>query len=247
MATSPSPVAEGARIGAAGRLAGALFNPRSTFEDIARRPSWLPPVTLYCALALAVTAIYTQRVGWERFMREQFERNPQFTLLSREQQQARVEQASKTAPILGAVAAVAFNILGPLAVAGLLMVAFRILSGADLNYKASLGLVAHAYMPLAVSGLLAIVVLLLKDPEAVDLENLVSANAAAFLAGDAPRWLRVLGTSMDLFSFWAIGLLATAFSAANPKKIRMGGALAIVIGLWLVFVLVKTGLTAALS
>lgn len=247
MTTSPTSAPEEARIGAVGRLGGALFSPRPTFQDIARKPSWLSPVILYCVLALTVIAIFTQRVGWERFLREELERSAQFTQLPPDRQQARIEQAAKTAPIFGAVGAVVFNILGPVVVAGVLMAAFRTLSGAEVNYRACLGIVAHAYMPLGVSGLLAVVVLLLKDPETVDLKNLVSSNVAAFLGSDAPRWLQSLGSSLDLFSFWVIALLATGFSAASPKKIRVGSALGVVVAFWLLYVLAKAGLAAAFS
>ncbi len=245
-ATTSAPEAR-PRISAVGRIIGALFNPRATFEDIARAPSWLAPIILYCILGLAVTAIFTQRVGWEKFMRERFERSSQWSQLSPEQQQARLEGAVKTAPIFGSVFVVVANFLFPVVVAGVLMGAFRIASGAELQYKACLGIVSHANMPLGVSGLLGVLVLFLKDPATVDLENLVGSNVAAFLDSDSPRWLLSLGSSLDLFSFWVIFLLSLGFSAASPKKVTMGKALGLIVPLWVLYVLGKTGLAAAFS
>ncbi len=70
MATTPGPApAESSQIGTLGRMAGALFSPRSIFEDIAHRPGWVAPIVLLTILSLAVTAIFSQRVGWEQFMK----------------------------------------------------------------------------------------------------------------------------------------------------------------------------------
>ena len=41
----PAPVVEpAAKISPFGRIIGVLFSPKSTFEDIARKPSWILPV-----------------------------------------------------------------------------------------------------------------------------------------------------------------------------------------------------------
>jgi hypothetical protein len=43
MATATSAPDAQASIGTFGRLTGVLFNPKPTFVDIARRPTWLAP------------------------------------------------------------------------------------------------------------------------------------------------------------------------------------------------------------
>ena len=63
------------------------------------------------------------------------------------------------------------------------------------------------------------------------------------LASDAPKWLAALGSSLDLIWFWVMALIAIGFAAANPRKIKMGSAYTIVIGMWLVWVLIKVGLS----
>jgi hypothetical protein len=131
-----------------------------------------------------------------------------------------------------------------LVVAGVLLGAVNLLAGASLNFKSSLGIVSYAYMPGVLGGLLGILVLFLKDPSTIDLENLVASNFAALLTSDTSKWLIALAKSFDLFVFWILLLLAAGFSAANPKKISMGKALGVVVGLWLVFVIVRVGLAA---
>ncbi|MFZ3364843.1 MAG: hypothetical protein WA153_15465, partial [Candidatus Acidiferrales bacterium] len=104
-----------------------------------------------------------------------------------------------------------------------------------------------AWMPLTILGLLGIVVMFLKPPDTVNIQNLVASNVGALLSNSASMWLQTLCGSLDIFSFWVIGLLALGYSVARPKKLSMGTALAWVVGVWLVFVLVKTGLIAMIS
>jgi hypothetical protein len=87
----------------------------------------------------------------------------------------------------------------------------------------------------------------LKDPANVDLQNLVASNPGAFLAGDAPKWLAALLTSIDIFAIWNIALVGVGFSAINPKKLSFGKAFSIVLVLWIFYVAVKVGVIALLS
>jgi hypothetical protein len=102
-------------------------------------------------------------------------------------------------------------------------------------------------MPNVISGLLGIVVLLVKDPATIDLQNLVASNAGAFLADNSPKWLVALLTPVDLFSFWVMILMAIGYSAAAPKKLSFVKAFSWIFSLWVVYVLVRVGLTAAFS
>ena len=245
MASTAAPAPQGqASIGTFGRLTGALFNPKPTFADIARRPTWVAPVVLFCLLNVAVTAIFTQRVGWRSFMEKRFENNSNFQQLPQDQREQRLNQAAKTAPIFGYLFGVVGTPVVILLVAGILLGAFNLLAGASLNFKTALGIVSYAYMPGVLGGLLGILILFLKDPSTIDLENLVASNFAALLTSDVSKWLTALAKSFDVFAFWILFLLAIGFSAANPKKITMGKALGVVIGLWLVFVIVRVGLAA---
>ena len=49
MSSSPTVAGEAPEsTNAIGRMIGALFSPQKTFQSIARRPTWLPPVILAC-------------------------------------------------------------------------------------------------------------------------------------------------------------------------------------------------------
>lgn len=248
MATTTAAVPEAPQqIGALGRLVGAIINPRPTFEDIARKPSWLLPLLLLIILSLSITYIFGKRVGWRAFMEKQLAQNSRVQQLSPEQREQTLETQVKVAPIIGYV----FGVIGfPIVVvviAAIFMGIFNATSSAALDFKTSLGVITHSYTPFVIASLLGVLILCLKPPDQIDLQNLVASNAGTFLSSDAPKWLLALCTSLDIFTFWVLGLMAFAYSAVRPKKIKFGSALTWIVGIWVVFVLVKVGFAAMFS
>lgn len=240
---APEPAAP-AQIGTVGRLVGALFSPKQTFADIARSPSWIAPIVLICLVSIVIIAIFGQRVGWRSFMERQFANNKRIEQMSPDQRQQALEQAVKTAPIIGYVGAIVGTPIAAVVVAGILLGLFNVLAGAELKFKASLGIVSHSWMPGVVGGLIGILILFLKSPETIDIEHLVASNLGVVVSDESAKWLMTLATSIDLFTFWTIALMAIGFSAANPKKIKVGSAAAYIVLVWAVYVLIKVGWAA---
>jgi hypothetical protein len=56
-----------------------------------------------------------------------------------------------------------------------------------------------------------------------------------------------LGTAIDLFSFWIMVLIAMGFAAFNPKKIKMGSAIGMVLSVWAVYEAVRVGIAFIFS
>ena len=245
-AIAPEPALP-ASIGTFGRLVGALFSPKQTFADIARRPTWIAPIVLICLISIAITGIFGQRAGWRGFMEKQFAKNKSFEQLPPDQQQQRLDQAVKFAPIIGYVGAAIGTPVAAVVVAGILLALFNVLAGAGLKFKTALGIVAHSWMPGVVGGLVGILILFLRSPETIDLEHLVASNLGVAVSDESAKWLMTLATSIDLFTFWTIALMAIGFSAANPKKIKVGAAAAYIVLLWAVYVLIKVGWAAIFS
>lgn len=247
MPTSPSAVPEApAPINHLGRIFGAVFNPKPTFEEIAKRPSWVAPVCLLTIVWLALNIVLVRRVDWVEVSRQQIEKNKfvasRLEQLKPEQRQAAYERGASQARIGRYVRGV---VGWPLLVAvfgGIYLGAFKLLGGARINYVQSLSLVAHAYIPLGLRELVAIPVSLIKDLSAIDPENFLASNVAAFLPGDAAFWQTVLGASIDLFGIWSLVLIGLAFSAADPKKVHLGKGLGIAFVVWAVITLFFTGL-----
>jgi hypothetical protein len=238
-------------MGAFARVFGALFSPRATFEDIARKPGWLLPVLILIVLNLAVIGVFSNHVGWRAFIEKQDLQNrraqQQMAQMTPEKRQQMLDTQVKIAPIFGYVAGVIGVPIVFLIIGAVFMGIFNATASATLDYKTSVSIAAHAWMPFALLGLLGILVMYLKPPDTVNIQNLVASNVGALLSNSAPMWLQTMCNSLDIFSFWVIGLLAFGYSVARPKKLSMGTALGWVIGVWVVAVLIRTGIAAIFS
>jgi hypothetical protein len=248
MASSTTQTAEAPEsVHAVGRIFGALFNPRPTFESIARRPNWFLPVVLLSLIALGVVGLFSHRGGWPGFFQRQNENSSQFQQASPERQQQTLAAQLKYAPPV----AYAEAILGPAIVvvflAAIFLGIFNLALGTKLNFSTSMGIVSHALMTGLISGVLGILVIALKDPSTVDLQNLIASNAGAFLSNDSPKWMVALLGALDVFSFWTMILMAIGYSAAAPKKLSFGKAFISIFVTWLLYVVAKVGITAAFS
>lgn len=238
-------------IGAFGRVIGALFNPRPTFEDIARKPSWVVPMLILIVLNIGITTVFSHRVGWRAFMEQQIEKSrsaqQRMSQMSPEQRERTMETQAKVANVFGYVGGIVGVPVILMVIGAIFMGIFNATSSAELDLNTSMSVAAHAYMPFAIAALLGLIILCLKPPDAIDLQNLVASNPGAFLGSSAPQWLKSLCSSLDIFTFWVLGLMAFGYSVVRPKKIKMGSALTWIVGIWLVVVLAKAGIAALTS
>jgi Yip1 domain len=247
-AITPEPVPQ---VSSIGRIFGVIFSPKPTFESIVQRPTWILPLLLISVLSIVTVFIFGQRVGWRGFMIRQDQQNSrlqkQMDQMTPERRDKMLDQQTKIAPIFGYVGAVVGIFVVAVIVAAVLMVALNMMVGGGIRFMTSLGIVAHSWVPALIGGLLGIVVLFLKDPSTIDIQHLVATNAGAFLSDDAPKWQESLLSSFDLFTFWSMILMSVGYSAINPKKISFGKAFGTIVGVWLLYVIVKVGFAAAFS
>jgi hypothetical protein len=248
MATTPVPAPEAqATISPFGRIVGVFFSPRSTFEDIARKPSWVLPVVLMTVLGLVVGFVMNKRVDWREVASKRIEASPRASQLTAEQKEQQLAMSEKISPAIAYGIGLLAPILIAVVVGGVMLGAFNLLGGANANYKVSIAIVSHAYVVSILSSLLFILILFLKPPGTVDLENPVAANLGAFLPDGTSKPLVTLGTAIDLFSFWIICLIGIGFSAFNPRKLKTGGAIGIVFVVWAVYEAVRVGISFIFS
>jgi hypothetical protein len=234
--------------GAFGRVVGALVSPRPTFESIATKPTWLLPFLLLMAINLMLVFSFSHRIGWRSIIEKQLANNSQFQQLTPAQQQERIASGLKLAPVLGYAGGIVGNIIVLLIVAGLFLFAFNIVFGSGIKFKQSFGIATHAFMPGVLKGLIGLVVVWVRPPEGINIQNLVMSNVGAFLPAGEPLWLQTLTSSLDLFVFWIIVLLAIGYAAASAsRKVKFGAALAVVVVIWLVFLLGWVGVLAAIG
>jgi Yip1 domain len=235
----PSP----AGMGEFARITGVFFEPAKTFQDIAERPRWIVPMLLVIAFTLAYMTLYSQHVGWDRMIRHQLENNSRVAQLSVEQREQAIATQSRLAPIFGYVGAfVGVPIYYTVSAAVLLAIVAGIMS-APVKFKQVFAVMSYAGLIGLVSGTLAIVVMFLKNPDDFNMQNPLVFNPGAFMdPNTGSKFVYSLATSLDLFSFWGILLIAIGLKAAGGKKLSFGGALFAVILPWAVFVLGKSAL-----
>jgi hypothetical protein len=236
------------KVNAFSRVVGVIFSPKPTFQSIVRRPGWLLPTVLLCLSSLAYIIAFGSRPGaWAQYMQRQFDRSSRVQQLSDQQRQQALAMQLKITPIITPVIVVVVTFASLMVVALILWGLFSAGAGLKLGFKQSLGIVSHAWMPYFFSGLLATVVTLLKDPADVDLEHPLASNVGAFLPSGTSKFLLTFCQSLDIFTIWVLCLVAVGFAAIAPKKLKFGGALTTIVVAWLVYVLIRSGLTAAFS
>jgi len=234
-------------MGELARLTGVVWSPGTAFRDIAARPRWWPPLVTLVLASLVFTYTFTQRVGWERFFRQQAETNSRMRDLPADQKEQTLAAQMRFGPIISYAAIVVGFPIMALAIAGVFLLLFRTVFGAELSFRQALAIVCYAWVPLLFGSIMALAVMLLKNPEEFDLQYPTLTNIGAFLdPASTPKWLLSLGTSIDIFTIWVLILLATGFAAAG-RKISWGSSFACVMGTWAVYVLVKMGWAAAFS
>jgi hypothetical protein len=230
-----------------GRIIGVLFSPKPTFEDLARKPSWLLPVILLAILGSIVAIGLNQKMNWREYVAQQIEKGPGAAQLTPEQKEQRISTGAKIAPYTTYIFGVPAPIVIVLIVAGVMLLAYNVLAGAAVTYKTALGIVSHAFVPVILGNMLFLVVLFLKPPGTLDLENPVATNLAAFLPEGLPKWLDAAAKNIDIFVIWITLLIAIGFAAASPRKLKGGKSFTIAFGMLLVWILLRMGLAFIFS
>src|SRR6202790_5874914 len=112
MVTTAVPVSPESQpsMGAMARILGVLFSPKNTFDDIVRKPSWLPPILVLTILSLMVSFALNQRIDWREVASQRIEKSSRASQLSPEQKEQQLSISAKISPAF----AYAFGLLGPI-------------------------------------------------------------------------------------------------------------------------------------
>jgi Yip1-like protein len=244
MSTNPVAVPESQptgqpETGALARMTGVIVSPTRTFGEIARRPTWVVPFLTLCVLSIVVSGLLAQKTDWRSFFERQMSKNSRFDQMPQEQKDNILEKQVLYGPKFAFAVGVIFTPIFVLFITLVYWGAFNLFNGAALTFMQAFGLVSHAFVPLIISSILAIIILVTKPHGEVDPEHFLASNVGAFLPDDAPKPLVALGQSLELFWIWTMALVAFGFSAASPKKIKPAGAFLTVYGIWAVWVLGK--------
>ena len=255
MATTTSTPAPGAQSQPAmspiGRMVGVFFSPKATFEDIARRPSWVAPMIVLLAVSIGLSVTLVRRADWVEVSKEQIAKSKfasrQIDSLSEDRKAAEYEKAAARGKMVRYVRGFIGWPLLLLVVSGLYLGVFKLIGGARTNFATAFAVTTFAHLPMGLRELIAIPVLFLKDPASIDPENYLASNPAAIFGSDLATWQLVPLGSLDVFGLWALILMAVGFSATDPKKLPLGKSLGIVAGVFCSVVLFFTMLAWVFS
>jgi hypothetical protein len=220
------------------RMIGVLFSPSETFASIARRPDWVVPLLTIVLLGYATTFFIMPRLDWDAVVAMQEEqikaKNPNMS----QEDLDRVERMTKAGGKVFAWVAPVVFVLWYLLVAGVLLLAFRLLGGQG-TFGQAFSATLYAWMPLVLNGIILTIVAVARggliDP--TQMATLVKSNPAFLVNMKAQPVLFALLSSIDIFTIWTVVLLTIGFAALS--RVSKAKAAAIVISMWVVCILIK--------
>lgn len=221
------------------RVVGVLFSPTRTFEAIRERPTWLVTLGVLVVLGMLLGHFVSQRLDVEEVVRASIADSGR--QLSDDQVEQAIALQERVLPVVSVGGPAVFWPVGCLIVALLFWVLLKMLGG-ELPYKASLATAVHGLVPSGVSALLTLPVVLSRGDlsyEEVRSSGILASNAAAFAPEETAPALLALLSSLDVFTIWSVILLSIGYSVV--AGVSRGKAAAVVIGLWIAFILFKVG------
>lgn len=241
------------------RLTGIYLEPTKTFADISRRRSWVGLFVLICIAALASNFALQARIDpsdaavkglamMKPIMRK---------FMGPEQYAQAEEQAAKRAmEPRGFIAKYSPIVVTPIMMyivyailTTIFLLAFMI-SGAGLSFRKCFTTVVWGTGPPAILvTLLSILFIFVKNPVDLDINpaNNVVSNLGPLVDFTAHPALNSLFSSIDIFAIWTAFLLSVGFAAMSEKKLTTGKAAITVVGLWVLWILLKMGFWAVLG
>jgi hypothetical protein len=221
-----------------GRISGVFFEPKKAFADIAARPRWIVPLLLLMLVSFGVAMVYAQKGIMRIAAEQQMAKSPQTAQMTAEQREQALDRGMKIATIIS----YCVPILVPLTYLIMAVVLWAIAAGilsAPIRFGQVFAIVTYSQLPGIIAAIFLVVVLQVKNPGDFNVQNPLMFNPGAFMDPQGSKFLISLATSLDLFTFWVILLIATGLKAAAGKKLSFGGALFAVVLPWAVLVLAK--------
>jgi hypothetical protein len=223
------------------RLQGIFFQPKETFQEIAKKPTWLIAAILLVVIG-AVGAIWVmETIGLDNIMAQE--------LRARGQELSEEQLQMVNSPAAKAVRYAFVIIMNPvmlLVTAGVLMALFMI-AGSEAKFSRIFSVVVHSFLAYTVVSMVitVVIVAVAPDPTELDIQNLVASNLGVLVSRTEAPVLFALLSSIDLLSFYCIFLLSLGMSIVGRKSLATSAALVVIPwGLW---VLVKMGMATVFS
>jgi hypothetical protein len=227
-----------------GRAVGMFISPGQAFESIVRRPNFLAPLIVAVVMAIAVTETMLHKIGMERIVLRSIELSSRASQMSPDQ----LQQAAHQGATIGAIFARVIELVGVpiylLLVAAVGLFIVNVMFGGKTHFKVDFSVACYAFLVSLVGSVLALVLILFGDPEQFNPSNFIPSNPGFFLnPRETSKFLYTIASSFDIFTIWFLILAAMGLSIASARKVRTTPIFLTFMGLWLVWVLAKAGLS----
>jgi len=239
----PAPLSQGARI------VNTFIAPSKTFTDLRRNASWWAPWLLISIFSLLFVYAMGRQIGFDQISRNQIahsSRAEQFDKLPPEQQTRQIQLSSKIARFFAygsPVLILFFSLISTV----ILWATFKVAAGAETSFGQAYAIGMYAALPGIIGAILGTVALFAGvDPEGFDVNNPVGTNVAYYLdQASTGKFLRGMASALDVITIWSIVLIGIGY--ASTSKVKRSTAIGIVVGWYLVWKVLTSGLGAAFS
>lgn len=220
---------------------GVFTAPKEAFRRIVARPWWfaLAPLLVLVALTTTDSAVFVSRVDMKQFFRDEIRQGRFASQMSEAQIEQYAEQAAARPKWIQPTAgAVGFVVVAAILAAlfWLVLLAF----GGEITYGRSFQAVCWAFLPALLTALAFLVLLFVKDANAIDIHNPLTTNLASFFNKETlAKPVYVLLQAVDIFRIWIIVLLS--FGLAAAARMKVSTAATAVVALYALWTLILVG------
>jgi Yip1 domain len=242
--TTPEP-AQPAGLSQGERIIDTFIAPSKTFTDLRRSASWWAPWLLISLCSLVFIYAIARQVTFEQISKNQIshsKRADQFDKLPADQQEKQLQISSKIIQGFGygsPLLILFFSLISTV----VLWATFKVAAGAETTFGQAFAITIYAGLPGVIGAILGSIALFAGvNPEGFDINNPVGTNLAYYLDPDTTgKFIRGMASSLDVITIWTLILTAIGY-ACTSNKVKRSTALMIVIGWYLAYKLITSGL-----
>ena len=235
------------------RLIGVYFSPGETFPEIGRAPRLLIPILVLMVVGSVVGYLMIDRIGVRNFFSKQLE--PAVASGRMTQEQANQQLELMSSGTVGTITKASFPVVG--AIQGLLMAlivagVFKLISmmmGTENQFKPLFAVTIYSFLAISlISSSLTVLLLFLKSPEEIDIQNLIGSNLQALLTlavgkDGLPKFIMAFARWIDLFLIWIIILLSIGYAAVS-RRLKVSTVAFTLGGICVVIALIASAISA---
>jgi hypothetical protein len=229
------------------RVVDTFIDPVKAFVDMLRSTTWWLPFVIGTAASYILTFAIASKVGWSQLVDNTIMASPSTQAKMANLDPAQLAMQHKIMMYSfqgGFYAAPLINLLYLLVIAVVIWAVINFVFGGKSTFGQVFCVVNYTFLPAAIKAVIAALVLFFGTAaENFTLQNMLGTSAGYYIEEAGP--LKTFLTSFDLFTLWTLVLMSIGLAIVAKTK-RSSGFIA-VFGLWLITVLVGTGLAAISS